>query len=165
MDGWKGETRGALEAKRVGSAERTTRLRCGLTGCGPTKAPPAMPERESIRSCDGDGGGDGVVERRRMLKMSNAEREAGGRPWSCGCAGVTGSCLILAWPVPRKGAIFHGGVTYFSFCKILQRWGRVCPRPSPSLGCPLSSSQESLRRLPWCMREIFENQQEKTPSS
>merc|ERR1712071_202750 len=23
------------------------------------------------------------------------------------------------------------------FCKILQRWGRVCPRPSPSLGCPL----------------------------
>ena len=21
------------------------------------------------------------------------------------------------------------------FCKILQRWGRVCPRPSPSLGC------------------------------
>ena len=22
------------------------------------------------------------------------------------------------------------------FCKILQRWGRVCPRPSPSLGCP-----------------------------
>ena len=24
------------------------------------------------------------------------------------------------------------------FCKILQRWGRVCPRPSPSLGCPCS---------------------------
>ena len=48
MDGWKGETRGAPEAKRVGSAERTTRLRCGLTVCGPTKAPPAMPERESI---------------------------------------------------------------------------------------------------------------------
>ena len=22
------------------------------------------------------------------------------------------------------------------FCKILLRWGRVCPRPSPSLGCP-----------------------------
>ena len=21
-------------------------------------------------------------------------------------------------------------------CKILQRWGRVCPQPSPSLGCP-----------------------------
>ena len=28
--------------------------------------------------------------------------------------------------------------SFFSlrFCKILQRWGRVCPRPSPSLGCP-----------------------------
>lgn len=49
MDGWKGETR----------------LGCGLTVCGPTKALPAMPERESIRSCDGDGGGDGLVERRR----------------------------------------------------------------------------------------------------
>ena len=46
MDGWKGETRGAPEAKRVGSAERTTRLRCGLTVCGPTKALPAMPEGE-----------------------------------------------------------------------------------------------------------------------
>ena len=49
MDGWKGETW----------------LGCGLTVCGPTKALPAMPERESIRSCDGDGGGDGLVERRR----------------------------------------------------------------------------------------------------
>ena len=94
MDGWKGETRGA---KRVGSADLTTRLRCGLTVCGPTKALPAMPERESIRSCDGDGSGDGMVERRRR------------RAWQwwrlrCGGDGGGGAAMLRGRREADRGA-------------------------------------------------------------
>ena len=39
--------------------------------------------------------------------------------WQCPCPALSAPRCALP---PR-------------FCKILQRWGRVCPRPSPSLGC------------------------------
>ena len=52
-------------------------------------------------------------------------------------------------PIPPLGCLF----SFFlcrppPFCKILQRWGRVCPRPSPSLACPSYLFIYTVKKIP-----------------